>query len=191
MRRLVVPTVCLAALSGGPAALGVLPVPTPIGVGAAYHPEPLGPEVSKASPVAGLRCEPYDTSRVGVHLEVFANGHVVIVPAGIGVAPPRREQGPYVVSGKCSYAVRTREPTGVIELARGHDVTLGAFFRVWGQALGPGRLAGFRGRVRVYANGRRRQVDPRAVRLGRHDEIVVEVGRFVPPHASYRFQKGL
>jgi hypothetical protein len=191
MRGLVPPGACQLAFAGGMAALAASPVATPIGVGPAFHPAPLGWEAGRGLPVAGLECEVRETPRVGAHLELFANGRAVIVPAGIGVAPPRRERGPYVVSGRCSYAARTREPTGVIELARERGVTLGAFFRVWGQALGPGRLGGFRGRVRVYASGRRRHVDPRAVVLRRHDQIVLEVGAFVPPHASYRFRKGL
>jgi hypothetical protein len=160
-------------------------------VSPAFHPGPAGPEVRHGLPVAALRCEAGEAARIGVHLELFAGGRAVIVPAGIGLAPPLRRRGPYVVSGRCSYAARTREPTGVIELARGRTLTLGDFFRVWGQGLGRSRLAGFAGTVRVYVDGHRRRVDPRTVRLRRHEQIVVQVGPYVPPHASYRFQKGL
>ena len=188
MNRLLVPAAGLVALAAPP-------VPTPIGAGPAFHPTSRGSEVRQGLPVSGLRCEGGESARVGVHIEVFANGRVVIVPAGIGIAPPLRLRGPYVLSGRCSYPARTREPTGVIERARGRSLTLGAFFRVWGQSLGPRQLAGFRARpgrqVRVYVNGRLRHVDPRTVPLRRHDQIVLQVGRFVPPHASYRFQKGL
>jgi hypothetical protein len=43
----------------------------------------------------------------------------------------------------------------------------------------------------VYVNGRLRLGDPRSVPLRAHDQVVLEVGAFVPPHASYRFPKGL
>jgi hypothetical protein len=192
MRPVAIPTVSLLALAACTAAFAASPVPTPIGVGAAFHPPPTGPEVGRGIPVAGLVCGAEEDVRVGAHLEVFAAGRVVIVPAGIGIAPPFRRQGPYVLVGRCSYAARTREPTGVIELARSHDLTLGAFFRLWGRQLGRRQLAGFGGgQVRVYVNGQMRRGDPRTVRLRRHDQVVLQIGPYVRPHVSYRFQKGL
>ena len=87
------------------------PIPTPIGVGPAFHPPALSRAVSAGAPAGGFRCGD-GGARFGVHLELFAAGRVVIVPAGIGVAPPWRRDGAYVRSGRCSYAARTREPTG-------------------------------------------------------------------------------
>jgi hypothetical protein len=133
--------------------------------------------------------------RVGAHLELFARGLVVLVPAGIGIAPPLHASGPMKVAGVCSYSARTREPTGVIEAAPGSRTTVGDFFAIWGQPVGPRRLAGFRAvgaeRVRAWVDGRAWPGDPRSIPLLRHREIVLELGRFVPPHASYRFEKGL
>ena len=54
-----------------------------------------------------------------MHVELFANRRVVIVPAGIGIVPPLRRDGAYVLGGRCSYPLRTREPTGVVEVAGG------------------------------------------------------------------------
>ena len=51
--------------------------------------------------------------RFRVHLELFARGLVLLVPAGIGVAPPVERDGAYVLGGRCLYPLRTREPTGV------------------------------------------------------------------------------
>ena len=66
---------------------------------------------------------------------------------------------------------------------------------IWGQPLSPHRLAGFDARdaerVRTYVNGRVMPGDPRTIRLRSHDEIVLELGPAIPPHRSYRFQKGL
>jgi hypothetical protein len=117
-----------------------------------------------------------------VHLELFAQRRVVLIPPGIGVAPPRTRTGAYVRGGRCSYPLRTREPTGVIEVrVRPRAMTLGQFFAIWGQPL----------RGRAYVDGRRWRGDPRRIPLGRHAQIVLEVGGYVRPHARYGFPPGL
>jgi hypothetical protein len=113
------------------------------------------------------------------------------VPAGIGVAPPRRVEGVYVRGGRCSYPLRTVEPTGVIEVAAGSRLTLGRFFSLWGRPLAPDRLLSFRGRVLAFVAGRPWRGDPRAIPLSQHAQIVLEVGGYVPPHSRYTFAKGL
>ena len=177
--------VLAVALCGAAAAAG--PIPTPIGVGPLYHP------VSGAVPVAGLRCTSVEQPRFGAHLELFAMRRVVIVPAGIGVAPPLRRAGAYVLGGRCSYPLRTREPTGVVEVERGAAVTLGQVFAVWGQPLSSTRLAGFAttAPILAFVDGRRWHGDPRAIPLRRHSEIVLELGGYIPPHASFLFRQGL
>jgi hypothetical protein len=179
---------CLLAVAvpGAAAATGG-PIPTPIGVGPLYHP------AAAAVPVAGLRCTSSEPRRFGVHLELFAARRVVIVPAGIGVAPPLRRSGAYVLGGRCSYPVRTREPTGVIEVERGVTPTLGRVFAVWGEPLSSNRLAGFTSSAPILAfvDGKRWHGDPRAIPLRRHAEIVLELGGYIPPHTSFLFRKGL
>jgi hypothetical protein len=102
--------VALAGLGG--------PVATPIGAGPRYHPPAAPARVLHGRAVGSLRCGA-DGRRFGVHLEVFARGRVVIVPAGIGVAAPRARVGAFVRPRSCSYAVRTLDPTGVVEVRRG------------------------------------------------------------------------
>jgi hypothetical protein len=160
-------------------------IPTPIGVGPRFHPGP------GAHAVPGLACSSKSVARVGVHLELFARRRVVLVPPGIGMRGRLVREGGRVVRGRCSFPLRTREPTGTIEVARGTRATLGQLFAVWGRRLGPGRLLSFRGRVRVFVNGRERAGDPRRVRLARHANVVVEVGGYVPPHPRYLFPWGL
>ena len=138
-----------------------------------------------------MRCSGAVRARFGVHVELFAKRLVVIVPAGVGIAPPLRRDGAYVPSGRCSYPARTREPTGVIEVTQGVPLTLGQFFEVWGQPLSPTRLAGFRGRVVAFVGGHVRPGDPRTIPLTRHAQIVLEVGGYVRPHASFLFRRGL
>ena len=171
------------------------PVPTPIGVGPLFHPEPTSPAVADGRVVGALACRRDDVPRWGAHLELFAHGRAMIVPAGIGMAPPLRRHGAYVLTGRCSYAARTREPTGVIEIDHRARVTLGEFFAVWGKPLSSRRLVGFTAApgdaVRAYVGGRPWRGDLRAVPLRRHAEIVLELGAFIRPHASYRFPRGL
>jgi hypothetical protein len=170
-------------------------VPTPIGAGPKFHPPPLSERVAQRRPVGALRCGRSGVRRFGVHLELFAHGRVVVVPAGIAVAPPWRTVRPHVVDGACSYAARTRTPIGVVEVASGSRITLGQFFDLWGQPLGRNRLAGFRvppgQRVRAYIGGVEWRGSPRAIPLRRHAAIALEFGRHVPPHPSFRFGMGL
>jgi hypothetical protein len=160
-------------------------IPTPIGVGPRYHP-PAG-----AHAAAGLRCSTAPVRRDGVHLELFANRRVVLVPAGVGMRGPVVRDGARIVRSRCSFALRTREPTGTIEVARGTRATLGQLFAVWGEPLSPGRLLSFRGRVRAYVAGRVVRGDPRRIRLTPHANVVLEVGGYIPPHPHFRFPPGL
>jgi hypothetical protein len=131
----------------------------------------------------------------GAHLELFAGGHVVAIPAGIGVSPPEQRNGAQVAAGRCSYPLRTREPTGVIEVRAGAPLTLGDFFSIWHQPLSTHRLAGFRvgprSAVRAYVDGRRWGRDVRLIPFGRHAQIVLEAGPYLSPHPSYGFPPGL
>ena len=157
-----------------------------------HRPPSLGARAARGATIGGLRCAPVNRPRQGVHLELFAGRRVVLIPAGIGIAPPRARRGAAVEGGRCSYPIRTREPTGVLEVdTGGRTKTLGQLFAIWGQPLSPTRMAGFNGRPRAYVNGRRRQHDPRAIPLRRHAQIVLEVGGYVPPHRTYLFPPGL
>lgn len=196
MRRVFLGLIAVGA-AAAPAGSASTPwlVPTPIGVGPKFHPPALSSRVAHRQDVGRFRCGKDSGRRFGVHLELFAHRRVVVVPAGIAVAPPWRSVRPHVLDGACSYAARTRTPTGVIEVASGSRITLGDFFDLWGQALGKRRLAGFRveprREVRAYVNGKPWRGPLRAIPLRRHAAIALEVGGYVPPHPSFRFGMGL
>ena len=82
----------------------------------------------------------------------------------------------------------------MLEVVAGAGPTLGDLFEIWGQPLSARRLAGFRARrgdsLRAWVGGRPWRGDVSAIPLRRHAQIVVEIGGFVPPHASYRFPLG-
>jgi hypothetical protein len=50
-------------------------------------------------------------------------------------------------------------------------------------------MLGFRAPVRAYVEGRRVRTDPRAIRLEGPEQIALEVGPYVRPHARYRFPR--
>ena len=186
----------LLALALGAAVL--LPVPGhpsvrpwPIGPGPRYRPAAAGPQVEAGRPLGGLRCAKQGAV-FALHLEIFADRRVVVVPAGIGVASPATRSGASVVARGCTYPARTAAPTGVVEVARGVPLRLSDLFRIWGQALGPHRIASFRSRapVRAYLGGRLVHGPVGALRLTPHAEIVLELGAYVAPHPSFLFPGG-
>jgi hypothetical protein len=81
----------------------------------------------------------------------------------------------------------------VIEVRSGTRATLGDLFRLWGQPLGPQRIAGFSSTAPLLAfvGGKRWRGDVRAIPLTRHAQIVLELGGYVPPHPRYLFADGL
>jgi hypothetical protein len=163
--------------------------PTPIGVGRAFHPPAATRAVLAGQAVGrGLSCGAAG-KRYGVHLELFADRRVVIVPAGIGVAAPSTRRFGSVVPGACTYPARTLTPTGVIEIRSGARLALADLFRLWKQPLARHRLAGFTTRkgVVAFVGGRRWRGDPGAIPLTRHAQIVLEIGGYVPPHATFLF----
>lgn len=171
----------------------------PFGRGVRYRPPSLGDAVRARLPVAGLRCGLQGGSWYGAHVELFAEGREIAVPAGIGIAPPQLRLAGSVSAGACEYPLRTADPTGVVLVSSAHTgpvrPTLGALFALWGQPLNSQRLAGFTARpgsrVTVFVDGRRVGGDPRSIDLRPHAQIVVEVGPYVEPHPAYRFAPGV
>jgi hypothetical protein len=109
-----------------------------------------------------------------MHLELFANGFAIVIPARVGVR-----------NARCHAHEWTSTPTGVVHFDRA--ATVGDLFRVWGMPLGPRRLLSFRGAVRAYLDGVRVRADPRSLRLRDGHELVLESGPFIPPHRTFLF----
>jgi hypothetical protein len=151
-------------------------VPIPIGVGPRFHPAAV---VRDGSPVGGHACGPAGRS-FRVHVELFAERKVVVIPAGIGVARTG-----------CVYPARTRSPIGVVEVEAGVRLRLGDLFRIWGASLSPRQLLSFRSaaiaQVRAYVAGKRWRGRVTDVPLTAGANIVVEVGPYVPPHPTFLF----
>ena len=172
-------------------------VPPRFGPAPLYRPDALSRTVEKGRQLGAMTCSSTPKDWVGVHLEVFVNRFDVVIPAGIGMAPPHAVDGAYITRARCSYPIRTTDPTGMIEVDAGfaRHATLGDFFAAWGQPLSPTRLLGFRARgsdrVVVYSNGRRWQGDPRDVPLTRHAALLMHLGGYVAPRLEYGFPPDL
>ena len=170
-------------------AVTVVLVPTPIGVGPEYRPTA---ELGSGDPIGRLGCRTRG-ARYGVHLELFAHGRVVVVPAGIGLTAVRARRFGTIEPAGCSYPARTRTPTGIVEVLRGSRLRLGDLFRIWGQPLSHTRFAGFRatGPLLAFVDGRRSRLDPRAIPLTRHSRDRPRARRLRPAHTRFRFPGGL
>jgi hypothetical protein len=158
----------------------------PIGRGPSFQPAVRGP-------VAGA-CERSLGRRNGVHVEVFAANRVLLLPAGIGTKPPRTTDAGRITSAGCYGDLVTLDPTGLVLLRPTARPTVGDLFRSWGEPLSSRRLGSFTtspgGRIAVFVNGRRWPGQATSVPLRPHDEIVLEVGPYVPPHHAYTFPPG-
>jgi hypothetical protein len=165
------------------------PIPTPIGFGPRYHLPPTSRAVAHADAVGRFSCRRGEAPRELAHVELFARKLVLLLPAGIGMAPPLVWDGAEVTGARCSYGVRTTGPTGVIEYVSGLRPTLGDVFDVWGQPLSSRGFAGFHGAVAAWVGGKRWRGDVRSIPLRHHAEIVVEVGGYIPPHRFFLFPR--
>jgi hypothetical protein len=151
-----------------------------------------------APAIDAIRCEASEQVlfHVHSHLSIVADGHHVTVPEGIGIAPPRGVQqtseGPFVVNGSCFYWLHTHARDGIIHIESPvqRTYTLGEFFDIWNQPLGRTRVATARGPVTAFVDGHRFTGDPRAIALGNHRVVQLDVGRVVAP-AGFSFPAGL
>jgi hypothetical protein len=160
------------------AALPPWVIPWPVGPAPRYTPPARPAAVHAGAPVGELRCGG-SAKTFRIHLEVFVNRKVVIVPRGIGVS----DKG-------CRYPVSTDGPDGVVRVAAG--LRLGDVFRVWGQRLGPSQVGSFTSTtpLRAYVGGKLVHGPVDEIRLTPHAQIVLELGGYVPPHPFFLFAGG-
>ena len=178
----------LASLLGaGPAPSP--PVATPIAVGHRYQLPATTAVTRRAAALGTLACRPAGHVLRMAHVELFVRGRAVLLPAGIGIAPPAPISGGRVLAGRCRYPLSTADPTGVISVNQAGRHTLGQLFRIWGQPLGGHRLLGFRSHapLRAFVDGRVWHHGVRRIPLRDRAEIVIELGRLIPPHSFYLF----
>ena len=176
----------LAALS----TLGNLqPAPAASPAGPEGIPVPSGPALAGTSTAAtgqtvdGISCQTAEQTvfHIHAHLTVFVNGSARQIPAAIGIPgaqATQTAQGPFIESGTCFYWLHTHAPDGIIHIESPVQRTysLGNFFDVWGQSLGPDQVGPARGHVVAIYNGQVYTGNPRDIPLTAHAQIQLQIG---------------
>jgi len=153
------------------------------------------PRGGNGQPVDGIEGSSREMLKVHVHshLALFHKGEQIAIPYAIGIVRPFQVNNGFVGMGKGIYWLHTHDATGIIHVESPDDrrYTLGNFFDIWGQLLTAGEVAGLKGVVRAFVDGKPYSGDPRGIVLGAHTQITLEVGApFVTPPV-YGFPAGL
>ena len=166
------PVLKTAALS----TLGRLQAAPPGGpVGGEGVPIPVGPQLATTSTdapgihVQGMTCGPERLIfHIHAHLTIFVNGLQRQVPQDVGIP----------AGHNCLYWLHTHYPDGIIHIESPvqRTFTLGDFFDVWGQPLGPNQVGPAQGKVTAIYNGKVYVGNPRNIPLNAHAQIQLEVG---------------
>lgn len=111
------------------------------------------------------------------HLAIFKDGVRLSIPPFIGIV------GDDTPNSFCAYPLHTHDATGTIhvEPVNNNPITLGQFFKIWGQPLTRTNVAGQTGtQVTIYirdgGNLRKYQGDPAGIELKSYRSIVIQVG---------------
>jgi hypothetical protein len=195
------PKLKLASLS----TLGTLqPVPSPGPNGPEAVPVPPAPALASTATKAtgktvdGISCDTTEqlVFHIHAHLTVFVDGAARQIPAAIGIPGAQAENtptGPYIASGSCFYWLHTHAADGIIHIESPvhRTYTLGDFFDIWGQPLGPDQVGPARGPVTAIYNHQVYRGNPRNIPLQKHAQIQLEVGKPLVSPASITFPTGL
>jgi hypothetical protein len=181
------------------------PAPSPGVIGPEGAPIPDAPPLASGhSPglnqsVDGIKCERTEQVlfHIHAHLTIFVNGKARLVPYGIGIAPPLQGQnttlGPFVTSGNCFAWLHTHTNDGIIHIESPiqRTYTLGNFFDVWNQPLGPDQVGPAHGHVTVFVNHELYVGNPRNIPLLPQAQIQLDVGMPLVAPETIKFPPGL
>ncbi len=174
----------------GLASLGALISPGPPGpIGPEGIPIPAVPALAEraakpsTTPIDGIQCLGSEQTvfHIHAHLTLFLGGAARQIPGGIGIVDPQiqtTQDGPFVAGGRCFFWLHTHAADGLIHIESPvqRTFTLGNFFDVWGQPLGPNRVGPASGKVTAIVDGKLYAGDPRSIPLAAFGQIQLEVG---------------
>ena len=201
--RLTRPAAVLILLVAGTAMPGAVmqranaPVPLVQGtqVGLAIFEPGDTPQGGNGQPVDGIEGSSQEMLKVHVHahLALFNKGQQIAIPYGIGIVKPFQVNNGFVGTGRGIYWLHTHDATGIIHVESPDDrrYTLGNFFDIWGQPLTSREVAGLKGVVRAFVDGKPYAGDPRGIALTARTQITLEVGGPIVPPPTYAFPAGL
>lgn len=156
-------------------------------------PWPLPADPIAGARAAGLNIAPMEGSALHIHahLDVFANGQKVTVPANLGIAR----------SGSQLAELHTHDDTGILHIespSTSKKFTLGEVFSEWNVRLNAAQIGGLKTdathTLTAYINGKPQTGDPAAIQLAAHQEIALVYGAKgakVNVPSSYKFENGL
>jgi hypothetical protein len=189
------PLSTLGSLEPAPAAGPAGPEGVPIPAG-----PPLASTATAATgqPVDGISCQTSEQTvfHIHAHLTIFVNGAARQVPAAIGIPGAQATntpQGPFIEAGTCFYWLHTHAADGIIHIESPvqRTYTLGNFFDIWGQPLGPDQVGPASGHVVAIYNGQVYQGNPRDIPLNAHAQIQLQVGTPLVEPQHITFPNGL
>jgi len=131
------------------------------------------------APIDGVACASSEAYHMHAMVSIYRNGTRLALPKNIG-------------RSACNYDMHTHDGTGIIhvETATPKAFTLGQFFSLWGQTLGPAEVAGLPEAPTFYVvqNEQITKVtdNPDDITLKGHKEIVIVTG--TPPTEIPRFR---
>ncbi len=174
---------------------GAKPQPTPIQLadggtlGENLFPKGDSSIGGRGLPVDGIKCDSAPEPvvlHVHQHLALIVNGKQIAIPQYVGFVP-----NPNNPQAGCLYWIHTHDAEGIIHVESPHVrlFHLGDFFAIWGQPLRANDVAGFKGPVSIWLNGNRYMGNAKQIPLVAHQQIVIEVGKAVPP-PLYTFPPG-
>jgi hypothetical protein len=153
------------------------------------------PQGGNGQPVDGIEGSSREMLQVHVHahLALINKGQQIAIPYGIGIVKPFQVNNGFVGTGRGIYWLHTHDATGIIhvESPDSRRYTLGNFFDIWGQPLTSKEVAGLKGVVRAFVDGKPYAGDPRSIVLGAHMQITLQVGTPIVTPPVYAFPQGL
>ena len=148
--------------------------------------------------VDGISCDTTEqlVYHIHAHLTVFVNGAARQIPAAIGIPGAQTQNtptGPFVATGSCFYWLHTHAADGIIHIESPvhRTYTLGNFFDIWGQPLGPDQVGPAHGPVTAIYNHQVYRGNPRNIPLEKQAQIQLEVGKPLVSPAFITFPNGL
>jgi len=119
---------------------------------------------------------------VHAHLGVYVDGKQETVPQGIGSNATK----------PCIYWLHSHTPDGVmhIEAPSQQAFTLGQYFDIWAQPLTTSQVASATGPVTAFVDGQPYTGDPRAIPIGDHTLVQLNVGAGNPDAKPFTFPAG-
>jgi hypothetical protein len=186
--------------------LGVLsPPPDPGPLGPEGVPIPAAPAIAPpAAPAPGQSVDGISAGaaeqldfHIHAHLTIFVAGLPREIPYGVGIVPPLEvestSQGPFAAGGVGFFWLHTHAADGIIHIESPVErtYTLGNFFDIWNEPLGPQHVGPATGHVIAFFDGRHYLGNPRDIPLLAHAQIQLDVGRPLVAPESIQFPPGL